>query len=466
VINVDIFEKFRKNLEVYKSFGLNPLSLATGCAVKVDLIETVYPALERLREELEKHNITILPREDADIFMSRKQMTIKRLINGGEFDADRAISLIQVNQETASNPHAFAEFLFKTYTSIKTTRKLTIGKGHSIVTTKKEGEVAVLDLFRLDGEKEKSYTVANNDTIQIVDPMDNPGSEVQVDVAISNSLNDLFTKGVYQDLLVIPVVDAPNDELKQKILSNYYSFTKRYGMELREEVQPDTKTLMMGATVVGKSDHELPTFYNKVNENFVIVTSRFFGELTPINVHLWVLAVPELIDLMESKGISFSKLESVKEKALKVMSRPNIHVAKVIYNYLPPYGGEFDEKKHIAMTTDVTGPGIFVIKEFAEKAGVNVELEEIPVIDREICEFATENFIIPNSTIGTNGAIVMFVHKDVAEQLVDDLKSVGEEPMIIGRVTGKGDGTVYVPQYVTKLIRRDNVLKQFKVKTF
>ena len=109
-------------------------------------------------------------------------------------------------------------------------------------------------LFRLDGEKEKSYTVANNDTIQIVDPMDNPGSEVQVDVAISNSLNDLFTKGVYQDLLVIPVVDAPNDELKQKILSNYYSFAKRYGMELREDVQPDTKTLMMGATVVGKSD--------------------------------------------------------------------------------------------------------------------------------------------------------------------------------------------------------------------
>jgi len=98
----------------------------------------------KVKRKLERHNVTILPREDADIFVSRKQMTIKRLINGGEFDADRAISLIQVNQETASNPHAFAEFLFKTYTSIKTTRKLTIGKGHSIVTTKKEGEVAVL----------------------------------------------------------------------------------------------------------------------------------------------------------------------------------------------------------------------------------------------------------------------------------------------------------------------------------
>ncbi|MFP3260223.1 MAG: hypothetical protein RXQ22_04945 [Sulfolobus sp.] len=55
------------------------------------------------------------------------------------------------------------------------------------------------------------------------------------------------------------------------------------------------------------------------------------------------MAVPELIDLMGSKGILFSKLESVKEKALKVVSRPNIHVAKVIYNYLPPYGGGFDE---------------------------------------------------------------------------------------------------------------------------
>ncbi|BCU70337.1 SelD-related putative sulfur metabolism protein [Stygiolobus caldivivus] len=461
---MDIFVKFRENLEIYKSMGLNPLSLATGCAVKVDLIETVYPALEKLRKELEKRNIYILPREDADIFVSTEKIIHKRLINGGEFDADRAISLIQVNQETAGNPQAFAEFLFRAYTSVKTSRKLTIGKGHSIVTTKKDGEIALLDLFRLEGRRERSYTVANNDTIQIVDPLDNPGSQTQVDVAISNSLNDLFTKGVFQGLTVIPVADAPNDELKRRLLGNYENFTRKYNMELKDDIQPSTKTLMMGATVIGKSDHELPTFYDKVDEDTVIVTTRYFGELTPINVHLWVLAVPELIELMEAKGISFSKLEETKTKALRVMSTPNIHVAKVIYNHLPEFGKDFSREEHVAMTTDVTGPGIFVIKEFAEKAGVNVELSSVPVIDRDICEFATENFIIPNSTIGTNGAIVMFVNKRLADDLVEELERAGEKPEVIGKVVGKGNGAVIVPPYVTKLIRRDNVLRQFKIK--
>jgi hypothetical protein len=32
-----LIDKFRVNLDKYKKMGLNPLSLATGCAVKVDL---------------------------------------------------------------------------------------------------------------------------------------------------------------------------------------------------------------------------------------------------------------------------------------------------------------------------------------------------------------------------------------------------------------------------------------------
>ena len=51
---LDISIKFKENLEVYKRMGLNPMSLATRSAVKVDLLETVYPALDRLRGELER----------------------------------------------------------------------------------------------------------------------------------------------------------------------------------------------------------------------------------------------------------------------------------------------------------------------------------------------------------------------------------------------------------------------------
>ncbi|EHP70815.1 selenophosphate synthase [Metallosphaera yellowstonensis MK1] len=460
----DLFERFRDNLAKYKRMGLNPLSLATGCAVKVDLIDTVYPALEKIRAKLLENNIELMPREDTDIFISRESETLKRVINGGEFDADRAVSLIQVNQETAGNPEKFAEFLMRVYTGVKTRRRLVVGKGHSIVTTNPRGEVAVLDLIKLDGGRLKSYTLANNDTIQIVDPLEDPGTQMQVDVGVSNSLNDLFTKGAFQDLKMIPVADAPDPELKEKLMRNFENFSRRYNVPVIDEVQPSTGTLMIGATIIGRSDHELPTFYDRVDEGMEILVTRPVGELTPINVHMWLLTVPELLELMESRGITLGKVEEVKSKALRYMSVPNFATAKVIYEHLPEFGGTFDKDSHVAMTTDVTGPGIFVIKEFADKAKVDVELYDIPVVDRDICEFATENFIIPNSTAGTNGATVLFASRKVIDNVAQRLQRDGLEPRVIGRVIRKGTGIVYVKKDVCKLIHRENILKYFKVR--
>ncbi|WP_432417913.1 SelD-related putative sulfur metabolism protein [Acidianus brierleyi] len=459
----EVFERFKENLERYKKMGLNPLSLATGCAVKVDLIDTVYPALEKIKEKLIENNIEVLPREDADIFVSKELIETKRVIGEGSFDADRAISLIQVNQETAGNPEKFANFLLRAYTSIKTNRKLTIGKGHSIVTTVPKAEVAVIDLVKLEGKDTNSYTLANNDTIQIVDPLDDPGSQMQVDVAISNSLNDLFTKGAFQNLRMTPLYDSPDIDLKERLRKNFYNFSKKYNIEINDDVQPNTGTLMIGATVFGESDHELPIYYNKVEEGDVIIVSREIGELTPINVYMWVLAAPEILDVMESKGISFERLEKAKKKALDLMRVPNLGTAKVIYSYLPEFKKVFDRENHITMTTDVTGPGIFVIKEFAEKAGVDVKLEEIPVIDKDIAEFATESFIIPNSTAGTNGGIVIFSSKKIADDIVEDLHKAGMNPKIIGKVLRKGSGTVYVNSEIEKFIHRKNILKYFKI---
>lgn len=459
-----LIEKFRINMEKYKKLGLNPFSLAAGCAVKVDLIDTVYPALQKIREELRKMNIEISPREDVDYFITREDIKIKRIINSGEFDADRAISLIQVNQRTANNPEYFSKFLLKVYSSIKTNRRLVIGKGHSIVTSNPFAEVAIIDLVQLNGNKLSSYTLMNNDTIQIVDPMEDPGSQLQVDVAVSNSLNDLFTKGAIQDLAIIPVIDAPSEELKKELFKGFKNYAERYSTSLINEIQPNTNTLMIGATVIGKTDHELPMFYNHVTEGMEVLVSRPVGELTPVNVYMWILSVTELMDIMERDyGISFAELEDLKKRALKYMSTSNMPVGKVIYDHLPEFGKSFDIKAHIAMTTDVTGPGIFVIKEFAEKAGVDVRLDDIPVIDERLCNFATDNFIIPNSTSGTNGAIVIFANKEVIDEVYEELKKEGQEPMVIGKVIGRGNGSVYVPKKALHLIERENVLKQFKV---
>ena len=145
------------------------------------------------------------------------------------------------------------------------------------------------------------------------------------------------------------------------------------------------------------------------------------------------------------------------------MRKPNFSTAKVIYNYLPEFGKEFDRDNHITMTTDVTGPGIFVVKEFAEKAGVDVKLEKIPVIDEDIAEFATEGFIIPNSTAGTNGGTVIFCSKKISDEIMEDLQKEGLKPEKIGRVLGKGQGVVHVNKNIERFIHRKNVLSNFKI---
>ncbi|MEM0257224.1 MAG: hypothetical protein QXV58_14975, partial [Saccharolobus sp.] len=116
---------------------------------------------------------------------------------------------------------------------------------------------------------------------------------------------------------------------------NFENYARTYSIELLDDIQPSSKTLMIGATVIGKSDHELPTFYNKVNENMEILVSRPVGELTPINVYMWMLTVPELVEDMESRGITISRVEEAKKRALNYMRTPNTEVAKIIYEYLP-----------------------------------------------------------------------------------------------------------------------------------
>jgi len=63
--------EFAERIEYYRSLGVNPFSLATGCAVKVDLVEVLYPALRSIRGDLEGLGLRIAPRRNAKVFEAR-----------------------------------------------------------------------------------------------------------------------------------------------------------------------------------------------------------------------------------------------------------------------------------------------------------------------------------------------------------------------------------------------------------
>jgi selenophosphate synthase len=464
--------KFWERVERYKSMGMDPLRWVAGCAVKVDLIKVVYPALKLIQPELSKSGIKINPREDADIFpgyvTEAERMVIPDLsqpsVNFHTRERDkpsRAISLVQVHQKNAESAERFAEILLKVYREISKARvNFNVGKGHSIITSYQDAEFALFDFIRHEGDG--LYTLANNDTIQIIDPTADPCSREQVYVAISNTINDLVTLGCYEKIEIYPTYDAPTEELVKETWRGLRSFASEYGVKLHEMEPVGKGKLLMGATVLGRMKKEPPVFYNCVDKEMRILVTRPIGDLAPINVYLVCCADEEYESKLQESGLDMEDVRKAKDGVIKIMAKPNLKVGKVINKYCPEVGEEYRRGEHIACTGDLSGPGLFIFKELAELAKVDMKLEEIPLSNREYVYFASREYLMENGTAGTNGAIAIIADRNVIENVYDDLMKYGYSPRIIGDVIGKGNGEVYVSPDVKNMISSGSILSQFK----
>lgn len=469
----ELFQEFSERVEHYRSLGVNPFSLATGCAVKVDLVTVLYPAIRSIRGELERLGMKISPRRDADIFpKTGGGFRVFREIYRGEGDVDaerlrklspsRAIVLAQIYQRRADKPEALAEIVGPVYSKIARARPgIMVGKGHSIVTADPRAQFLLFDYIRVEEGDVEGLVVGNNDTIQIIDPAEDPGSPRQAAVALNNSLNDLYTLGAWRRSSVMPVIDSPSEELSKTIDANMRLAAERVGARYVEAPQPGAGALLMGATVFAETDRKPPFFFDRVEPGMELLVTRPIGELASINVYMMCMLDREIAEeLRRQHGIGVDRLLEIKNRIVERMARPNIEVAKVIEKRLPHMEEEFSPEDHIAATTDVTGPGIYVVKELAELSGASIRLERVPLLSPELSEFATKNYIIPNATSGTNGAVVIIARPRVLDEVEGELRERGEDPVRIGRVVSKGEARVSAPSSVRRYIAAKAYVKE------
>ncbi len=469
IMSNDRITRFRERLDRYLDLGINLLSLAIGCSVKVDLYDVLYPALSLINNELAKLNIEIQPREDVAVLRSDGEYSLTRRIysvDGVNINSDEltklspsaALLLLQIHQSRASSPAEFAKSILSLYRQLGSSKtRIRIGKGHSIVSTKSGAEFALVDF--ISTRPGNDYLLANNDTIQIIDPTEDPGSYRQVATAVSNALNDLFIKGIYRDITIYPVYDAPTNDLRAELMKNFRDFANKWGFNVINERQPSVNYLLMGATVVGILDKEPPMFYENIKPGFKVLITRPFGELSIISTYLTAHVDESVMSDLERDVMSIDELERLKMRIMEMLSKPNVEIARVINKYLPEVGESFKDDEHIAATIDVSGPGIFVFKELAEQANVDIALNSIPLISPEIAAFATEHYIITDATAGTNGSIAIVASEDVINSIINDLKGIeNTQPMIIGEVLGRGIGRLLVPDYVTRYVVNKSLL--------
>jgi len=469
-------QEFWDRVARYREMGMDPLRWVAGCAVKVDLTTVVYPALRRLRPTLKNLGVTIGQREDCDIFpLGKEEPEVTRRIyepkkpsvdasDLKKINPKRAISLVQVHQRNAENERTFGDFLLSVYNQIgKSGINFFVGKGHSIITAYPDAEFALFDFISHKEENTEGWTLANNDTIQVIDPTLDPGSAEQTEVGVCNSLNDLITLGCYENLRLLPVIDAPNEELAWKIKNHMKTFASKNGIKILDGESPNKKKLLIGATFVGDMRKEPPIHEENLEEGMKVLVSRPLGDLAPINTFLSALADESFLKSLEEQGSSLEEVQKAKDQIIATMRQPNLKIGKIINEYLPEYWEAFDPSEHIVSTGDVSGPGILIFQELAEKANFDIVLHEIPVRFPKFVRFATENFLMDNATAGTNGAVAIVAREKVINEVAAKIRKEGYEPKVIGSVLGKGEGVLRVGEEVRQMIASQPQLNELVI---
>lgn len=423
-----------------EGMNLDPYKLACGCAVKIDLGEVVYPALDHLKRELRGTGICFGEREDADIFPSRGEPKILREVTSfdkvdfsqvEDFNPQRAISLTSVHRP--SGHQDLADRWLKVYRKLSSREiAVTVGKGHTIEAYSKEDEFLLFDFLSPTRGKSEGFWVANNDTIQLIDPTLPLGAKEQVFTSLNNALNDLFALGAVDRIQIQPVYAGPDEETVDQIERNIKDYCSRYRFQLLDEKPLPYRSPLLGATVVGKTEKHPPTFYDQLKRGDQILVHRPFGDLVPINLYLGGLMMGR--DQLQEWGFELEEVREAKQERLKVLASSNLEVGKIINEFCPKTGGNFDPHRHIKATGDLSGPGIGVFQEIAERSEVDIRLRKIPLEHEKMAKVASRNQLLPDATTGTNGAIAILASPDVIENVKYKLEKLNEKPFIIGEV--------------------------------
>jgi len=160
VKHIDHWKVSRAEIERELKQGKRPKEMVClGCAAKIPLVETVYPALEEIKEELKIFpQLRFKPREDAYFFdsdgsavrLKRGIYSVKALVEGKpevinqiqtdirEFKPSGVVLLISLT--AAPTQDAFKQAMLSYYRAaapaLSPLAPLTVGKGHSIQISK------------------------------------------------------------------------------------------------------------------------------------------------------------------------------------------------------------------------------------------------------------------------------------------------------------------------------------------
>lgn len=326
-------------------------------------------------------------------------------------------------------------------------------------TSQSESQFGLVDYIDTHRGNKLGYTAVNISSGKLIDPDEEPDSMINTSIALTSAIENLLLLGCTSGFRILPIYDAPDEGLLDNIRTNNDKFAAKYDLLLDDYSSLKLGKLFYGATAYAHSTKELPTRYDLVQPGMVLILTDKLGSLTPLSIYT-ISRIGEMNSIL-------SKHEpidiSIKNEIIKSLTQPRFSMGKIISKYCTDFGKEVDTNGNIITVYPVGSDGILALINLAKVSNAHLVVNEVPIKHEELAKFATDEFLVSNSTAAMNGCHLIVTSEDLAPLILEDLKKHNFNPQIIGFVNDKERSMVTIKNNINKYVAAKHITSLFNI---
>ena len=446
-----------QNIFKYQNLGFDPIGWISNCSNEVDFF-----TLEKSFERIKHNSWGDLSWFDSFQYSGKSPDITRRVYNVNESISEdlknkKIISLMRIHNEVAEDEQNLSHLLDNVYG--KKPPKHQLKRIVLSTTSQLESQFALVDCIDTHRGNKFGYTAVNISSGKLIDPDEEPDSVINTSIALSSAIENLLLLGCTSGFRILPIYDAPNEDLLDTIRTNNDKFAAKYNLLLDDYSSLKLGKLFYGATAYANSTKELPTRYDLIEPGMVLILTDKFGSLTPLSIYA--------INQIGEMNSILSKHEpvdiAIKNEIIKSLTQPRFSMGKIISKYCADFGKEINTKENIISVYPVGSDGILALLNLSRMLNAHLIINELPIKYEELAKFATDEFLVSNSTAAMNGCHLIVTSEDLAPLILEDLKKHNFSPQIIGFVNAKERSMVTINRNINKFVAAKHISSLFNI---
>jgi selenophosphate synthase len=451
-------DEFWNNLDQYRELGLDaPRWIASSS----DELESL-AILDSFAKTKRSNYLTEYSWFDAFPYSGKNPEIVRRVYNFKDFDNanilknKRIVSLFNVHADTLCDSLALLKML--TNFCAKINPKYRVKCVGISTTSNRESEFVLLDYIDVHRGDKIGNTAINTSSIKVIDPLEQPDSPVNVAISLTASLENLLILGCTTGFRIIPIYDAPNEDMINRIQTSHDVFASKYDIFIDDYSSIKTGKLFLGATAYAHTEKQLPVRYDLIKPGMAVLLTDKLGSLSPLNIFT-------MEKLEEFKPNAPNELADsvIKNEIIKSLTQPKFSLGKIVAKYSPELGNEFDVSTNLVAVQPAGIDGALALLHLARISNSHLKIREIPMKYEEFAIRATTENIISNSTSSANGCHIIIASNEVANQIAEDLKKHNFAATIIGEVIEKDSAKVTISKKLRSYMAADRLINRFEL---